>query len=114
MRNLIITLTLLAILGACASQPVAPAPVLPAKPVAEKPAEKPVPPQPIVVAATPKPATLAKIDPTTLKVTYEKGADPKAFADEMVKSWAHAIGQLQQCQAQAQSLFSQLQEAQKK
>lgn len=62
---------------------------------------KPAPPPPIEVRAqAPK---MAEIDPTTLKVTYMKGADPKAFAQEMVKAWAQAQGALGQCQQQLQA-----------
>jgi len=57
-----------------------------------KPAE---PPKPITVSGAPQP--LADIDPATLKITYRKGADPKAFAETMVKAWAESNNKLGEC-----------------
>lgn len=63
-----------------------------AKPAEAKPAE---PPKPITVSGAPQP--LADIDPATLKITYRKGADPKAFAETMVKAWAESNIKLGEC-----------------
>lgn len=67
----------------------------------KKPTAPVKPPEPISINGTP--AKLAEIDPVTLKVTYSKGADPKAVVAEMVKAWAQAQGQLQQCVQQLQA-----------
>ena len=44
---------------------------------------------------------LAEIYPETLKVSYRKGADPRAVVDTLVKSWAQTVQALQACQAAA-------------
>lgn len=67
----------------------------------EKPAAKPPEPAPIEIRS--QSPVLAKIDPKTLKVTYQKGADPKLVADELVKAWAQAQGALNTCLQQLQS-----------
>ncbi len=71
---------------------------------AAKKAEKP---KPIPIPEAPsQPKTLADIDPETLKVTYHKGADPKAVVDQLVKSWADAAMKLSACQEQLKSAQS--------
>ena len=95
MKYILMTL----VLAACAG--TAPAPEAPPVTADVKPAPKP---QPILIGEAPKaPTTLAKIDPETLKVTYEKGADPKKVVDQLVNAWAQAVQQLQQCNAALQA-----------
>lgn len=59
---------------------------------------------PPLIDVRPDSPVAAHIDPATLKITYEKGADPKAVAEQIMKLWAQAqadLGnKLQQCQAQ--------------
>lgn len=66
-------------------------------------AEPELPPIDILESPRPQPK-LAFIDRKTLKVTYNKGADPKAVVDEMVKAWIQVTGQLQQCNQAYQEL----------
>lgn len=64
-------------------------------------APEPAPePQPLQVMGPGR--LLATIDPKTLKITYQQGADPKAVATEMVKAWAQVQANLEACVKQVQ------------
>lgn len=71
-------------------------PITEATDAKKEPEIKPLPPIEVKALGP----VLATIDPATLEVTYKKGADPKVFADEMVKAWAAATANLNQCQTQ--------------
>lgn len=98
----------LVFLSACASTTSAPKESAKAEPVAEVKKEEPKKAEPpakapmILIPDDTSP--LGEIDPVTLKVTYNKGADPKKIVDQVVKSWAATTQQLQQCQAAYQQL----------
>lgn len=41
---------------------------------------------------------LATIDPDTLKITYEKNADPKKVTEYVIRAWADTTAALKACQ----------------
>jgi hypothetical protein len=82
-----------------------------AKKLEEVKSPPPQKPQPIEIAGeTPG----ISIDPVTLAVSWQKGADPKQVVKSMVKLWAQAQNQLGQCTQQIQRLSLEAEKAKDK